>query len=150
VEFAGSELRGGTGNDLLTGSHRCDTLIGGNGHDFLVGYGGKDTLKGGYGKDAFVFSTPQDGVDTIQDFVSGADQLVISAQGFGADLALGLLNASQFSLGASASSQADRFIYHQATGALFFDPDGTGRLKPTQLAELSGNPHLGYQDFLVA
>jgi serralysin len=150
VEFAGSELRGGTGNDLLTGSHRGDTLIGGNGHDFLVGYGGKDTLKGGYGKDAFVFTSLQDGVDTIQDFASGVDQLVISAQGFGADLAKGLLAAHHFWIGAGAADQADRFIYNKSTGALFFDPDGIGSLQQTQLAVFTDRPNISSGDFLIA
>ncbi|MFN7321419.1 MAG: calcium-binding protein, partial [Methylobacterium sp.] len=71
-------LSGGDGNDKLTGSAGNDTLTGGLGTDTLVGGGGDDILTGGAGADRFVYSASGFGLDTIQDFWSGAgatDQL---------------------------------------------------------------------------
>ena len=62
---------GSIGDDTITGSTGADTLSGGNGADRLVGGGGADTLTGGFGADTFVFDSPNDGIKTITDFVSG-------------------------------------------------------------------------------
>lgn len=43
----------------------------------------------------------------------------------------------------------DRFIYDDATGALFFDADGTGSLAQVQLAQLSANLVLGSSDIAI-
>lgn len=44
-------LRGGLGNDVLTGGAKSNVLWGGEGNDKLVGLGGDDYLVGGEGKD---------------------------------------------------------------------------------------------------
>jgi Ca2+-binding RTX toxin-like protein len=90
---AGNDLLNGrNGNDSLIGNAGNDTLIGGNGKDFLVGSAGddlldgdngsdtltgglgSDTLTGGNGQDIFVFA-PGEGIDTINDFKLGTDQI---------------------------------------------------------------------------
>lgn len=69
-------LRGGAGNDWLQGGTGNDTLNGGNGRDVLEGGSGNDQLTGGAGRDAFVFN-PNEGNDTVRDFTSGTDSIVL-------------------------------------------------------------------------
>ena len=45
-------LRGGPGNDRLSGGGGADKLVGGTGNDFLFGRGGGDSLFGGPGDDS--------------------------------------------------------------------------------------------------
>ena len=59
------------------------------------------------------------------------------------------MDASQFTLGSSASDSSDRFIYDQSTGALFFDVDGAGGVDQVQFAILSTGPNLSADDFIV-
>ena len=44
-------IRGGDGNDTLTGTKFNDKIIGGNGDDVIIGMGGNDRLEGGAGND---------------------------------------------------------------------------------------------------
>lgn len=69
-------LRGNGGNDWLVGGNGNDTLNGGAGRDVLEGGKGDDVLTGGPGRDAFVFER-NDGSDTIRDFTSGTDTIVL-------------------------------------------------------------------------
>lgn len=68
-----------SGNDVISGDYRDntlmggagdDTLSGGEGSDRLIGESGSDLLKGGIGNDTFVFA-PGFGKDTILDFAAG-------------------------------------------------------------------------------
>ena len=68
------QLLGGTENDALFGGDGADSLIGEAGEDFLAGGKGDDSLTGGSGVDVFAFQ-PQDGDDTITDFVAGEDRI---------------------------------------------------------------------------
>jgi Ca2+-binding RTX toxin-like protein len=47
------------------------------------------------------------------------------------------LQATAFTIGAAASTAQHRIIYNQATGALFYDADGTGAGAQVQFAKLS-------------
>jgi Ca2+-binding RTX toxin-like protein len=53
-----------------------DTLTGGAGRDRLIGGAGNDLLTGGADSDIFRFN-PNDGLDTITDFETGIDRLVL-------------------------------------------------------------------------
>ncbi|QFS43699.1 DUF4347 domain-containing protein [Nostoc sphaeroides] len=74
-------IDGKSGDDLLRGGVGHDMLIGGAGNDTLIGNAGNDTLTGGSGNDRFVYQTLSDRGwvgDTITDFESSNDQLVLS------------------------------------------------------------------------
>jgi VCBS repeat-containing protein len=98
-------LYGGNGNDILYGDgflgggNGVDYLYGGNGDDILYGGMGNDVVTGNNGKDIFALA-PEDGIDTITDFVDGQDKiglyngltygsLTISATNLGAEIAYG-------------------------------------------------------------
>lgn len=77
-------LTGGTGNDRLYGGDGDDTLIGGPGNDLLRGEAGTDALTGGPGSDSFVVDGFDGSTDIIIDYsaedgdiVSGASFLVV-------------------------------------------------------------------------
>ena len=70
-------LKGGKGNDVHKGGKGTDALNGGKGKDVVNGGKGNDTLTGGEGKDEFVFTSAQDGKDTVTDFEDGLDVLVM-------------------------------------------------------------------------
>ncbi|MDB9453448.1 choice-of-anchor I family protein, partial [Dolichospermum circinale CS-541/06] len=70
-----NRLVGGLGNDALTSGVGNDTLIGGAGNDILTGGLGNDVFSF-TGNAAFTSATQ--GLDTIQDFTSGNDQISLS------------------------------------------------------------------------
>ena len=61
------DLRGGAGNDTVTGGSGNDKLNGGAGNDTLWGEAGSDQLTGGTGSDIFVYKAG-DGSDLVMDF----------------------------------------------------------------------------------
>jgi Ca2+-binding RTX toxin-like protein len=151
-------------NSVIVGGLGNDTLNGGNGDDLLTGRGGNNQLTGGLGKDTFNFLSPGNGVDTITDFTVADDKIRVSAGGFGgglqgpnqSDLTSSSaannaipLTAEQFRLGSSAVTSSDRFLYNSATGALYFDVDGSGSNAPVQFAQLSSNLPLTSRNFEV-
>ncbi|MGB3612923.1 MAG: alpha/beta fold hydrolase [Elainellaceae cyanobacterium] len=69
-------LLGDIGDDLLVGGTGADTLAGGAGNDQLRGGFGADRLRGGAGQDHFWLEAAG-GIDIIQDFQDGIDQLVL-------------------------------------------------------------------------
>ncbi|MGK7887691.1 MAG: hypothetical protein AB4042_00055 [Leptolyngbyaceae cyanobacterium] len=60
-----------------------------------------------------------------------------------------VLGSDRLMLGSTAIDGGDRFIYNPATGALSFDPDGTGTQAPVQIASLIGRPTLSHTDIIV-
>lgn len=71
------KLDGGDGNDVLFGDIGNDTLRGGNGRDILFGGLGDDTLWGGAGADSFHFGRLEGGGNTIADFNTAEDQIIL-------------------------------------------------------------------------
>ncbi|NES22364.1 MAG: calcium-binding protein [Symploca sp. SIO3E6] len=136
--------------ELLTGSNFDDQLIGDAGNNTLGGLLGDDLLTGGAGADKFNFSSSNQGIDTITDFDSTeGDQIRVFISGFDNELTVGLLDAEEFTIGSAATKASDRFIYDDTTGALFFDPDGTGVLAQVQFAQLSGGVALTNSDIFA-
>ncbi|MBD2092879.1 calcium-binding protein [Microcoleus sp. FACHB-1515] len=144
-----NRLLGLGGSDRLVGFSGNDVLLGGNGEDELLGGRGRDTLIGEAGRDRFSFEFRDEGPDRIQDFSVGQDTIGVSQQGFGRNLGRGTLSARRFHVGASASDRSDRFIYDPNRGALFFDSDGSGRTRQTQIASLDRNLNLTRRDIFV-
>ncbi|MEH1789452.1 MAG: calcium-binding protein [Nostoc sp.] len=143
-------LNGGTGNDTLIGGAGNDTLIGDTGNDILTGGNGNDTLYGGDGIDTFAFNSYHEGIDSIYDFNASNELIQVSATGFGGGLSIGSLSASQFTLGTSATTSSQRFIYDNITGALFFDQDGSaGGFAQVKFAQLSAGLSLTKNNFVV-
>ena len=75
-------IKGGDGNDKLYGEKGNDSLIGGAGDDSLWGGAGSDILTGGGGADVFIYNNG-DGNDTITDFDSSVDKIIVNAGDIG-------------------------------------------------------------------
>ncbi|WP_375470883.1 beta strand repeat-containing protein [uncultured Nostoc sp.] len=144
---------GATGNNTVIGGNGDDTLTGGSGNAILIGGKGNDRLFGEGGIDTFVFNSFDEGLDLIRDFGANNEPnelIQVSAAGFGGGLSAGVLQASQFTLGESATTLLQRFIYNSATGALFFDSDGSaGAFTQVQFAGLSPGLSLTNNNFVV-
>jgi Ca2+-binding RTX toxin-like protein len=145
-------LLGTDGNDTLYGLAGNDTIYGGTGDDIIFGGAGVDSLFSGAGNDIFRFNRSTDGIDKIHDFVFGSDRIEIASAGFGGSSVVGnagVLDASMFSLGTSATTSSQRFIYNDTSGGLFFDADGIGGTAQVRLAQLVGNPTLTNDSFRI-
>lgn len=134
----------------LTGSNSANTIIGNNGANVIDGKGGNDVLVGAGGADTFAFTTAfgAGNIDRIEDFQVGVDKIGLEDTIFAA-IAPGALAAGAFFAGTQAADGDDRIIYNQATGALYYDPDGIGAAAQVQFATLSGGPLLTSADFVL-
>ncbi|WP_445632474.1 Hemolysin-type calcium-binding region [Nostoc sp. DSM 114161] len=143
-------LSGGDGNDYISALDAFGNNIikGDYGNDTLNGGFGNDSLYGGSGIDTFGFKSFNQGVDTIYDF-NAANEVISIA--FGYDFGgKGVLSASQFIIGTSATTNAQRLIYNSTTGALFFDEDGSGStFSQVQFAQLSAGLLLTNNHFVI-
>jgi RTX calcium-binding nonapeptide repeat (4 copies)/Calx-beta domain len=134
----------GSGNNNISGLDGDDTIDGG---------AGSDDLFGGNGNDVFIFSNPTQGVDIINDFGIGNDQINISLSGFGGiEIVgnIGILESSVFTVGTIATSANHHFIYDNSSGFLFFDEDGIGGVSQMQIAQLINSPDLSNSNFFVS
>jgi hypothetical protein len=147
-------ILGNLGNNLLIGTSGNDVMIGGAGNDTFVGGPGKDTLDGGPGADHFVFNAalnPQKNLDTVVDFTPGVDKILLSHTHFAGIGHVGhLLSASHFTVGAAASTPAERIIYDPGNGHLYYDRDGSGSHAHIHFATIATGLALQSSDFLVA
>ena len=153
---------GNSGNNFLSGRAGNDILRGGDGDDTLYGGSGNDTLTGGAGADTFVFASIFDGIDTITDFASCQDQMLITGQLAQNELKNlvaemhangGVLSAKRFVANNTgvATNASQRIIYDLKTGALYYDADGSGSGVATQFATLSNKPaNLNADNFFAA
>jgi uncharacterized delta-60 repeat protein len=144
----------------LTGSMFADKLTGGSGHDTLLGGAGDDTLIGGKLAD---FMTGGAGADTFRlnglkglttahhltDFASGQDRIVLDNAVFKALLAEGQLAASQFVLGAAATTADQRLIYNDTNGQLLYDADGSGKKAAVLIGVLHNHAAMHAADLWV-
>lgn len=145
-------ITGTGGNDaFLFGFAGNDVIDGGAGNDTIYGGLGLDTLKGGVGNDSFVFNTaPSAGnVDKILDFNVPADTIKLENAVYKALGGNGVLAAAKFWAGAAAHDATDRVIYNKATGAVYYDADGTGAGHQVQIATITNHAALNHLDFVV-
>ena len=142
-------LTANSGNNSLTGRGGNDAIAGGSGDDFLTGSMGADILTGGEGSDQFVYLNPNDGGDTITDFVVGTDKIAAVASGFGGELSAGELSESSFVMGSAATNSEQRFVFNDASSELFFDADGLGAASQQLIATLDGVSNLSAGDILL-
>ncbi len=111
-------LKGGGGNDSLVGGAGNDTLVGQGGNDVLAGGAGDDVLNGGGGKNMYVFSSLNDGIDTILGF-KATDVIDLR----------GILNQGAFASGGTAFARLSEFVKLAAVGSdtqVLIDLDGSG------------------------
>ncbi|MBD2563991.1 calcium-binding protein [Nostoc linckia FACHB-391] len=138
----------------ISGTRYDDLIVGSNGNDTLSGSDGNDNLYGGGSTDTFAINSFYEGVDSLYDFDTTNELIQISAfgffAGFGSGLSVGSLQTSQFTIGTSASTIAQRFIYDNSTGGLYFDADGNaGGFTQVKFAQLSTGLSLTNNNFVV-
>ena len=120
-----------------------------------MGGDGLDSLTGGSGSDVFKLSSAaSQNMDTILDFVSGEDKIYLSKAAFAKVGSSGNLKANAFYTDANATAghdADDRIVYNSATGALYYDADGSGSVAAVQIAIIGvGNhPTMGAADLVV-
>jgi Ca2+-binding RTX toxin-like protein len=130
----------GNGNNTGIGNAAANAMNGGAGNDLLAGLGGDDILTGGDGYDMFRFS--ETGNDTITDFVTRVDKILLSNTAFSHTATV------DFVLGTAATGTNSAILYDQATGALAFDADGTGAGAAVSIANLGAATILAANDVI--
>jgi Ca2+-binding RTX toxin-like protein len=138
-------------NERFFGMAGNDALLGGAGDDYLSGGEGRDKLTGGTGSDQFVFDAALNrstNVDTITDFVSGLDKIVLDNEIFSEFLA-GEDVSDHFSATGRALDSDDYLIYSASNKTLYYDADGNGSGSAVAFAVLTGVNTLSHQDFLI-
>ena len=165
LTLTGGAAINGTGNALanllignaafntLGGAAGNDTISAGAGNDTLAGGLGNDRLAGGAGVDKFLFNTKPGATnrDVVTDFNHFQDTVLLDHAVFTKLGGNGALKAAFFHVGAAAADSDDHIVYNKATGALFFDADGSGHgAAAIQFATLTNRPaNLAANDFFV-
>ena len=147
-------VQGGTGSDTIIGADGGQNLSGQGGGDRLHGAAGNDTLWGGGSGDHFVFrETGTANADTLGDFASGTDKIVLDASVLGALGASGNFAAGDGRFWASSTGMAhdadDRVLYNTGTRQLFYDADGNGAGASQLIATLQSGATLVATDIVV-
>ncbi|MBW8881087.1 MAG: hypothetical protein JF615_06590, partial [Asticcacaulis sp.] len=144
-----NQLTGNANGNYLGGLGGTDILRGNDGDDRLVGGAATDKLYGGNGADQFLFSAPgaANGVDRIEDFVSGTDFLAFTGSDYG--FASGThLTSAQFFNGTTAVGSGPQFFYNTTTHTLCYDSDGAGGAALVGLAIFDNFAALAASDFV--
>lgn len=143
-----------TGSSLLhfTGNAEDNSIIGNAASNRLNGGLGTDILIGGDGEDSFIMSTNDGTVDTIEDFESGIDKLLLSKTTFS-----NLVSNSPTTNGVSISSsdfitvsninvsfnELNNTNYHlffdSSNTSLYYDADGSGTTDAIKIVEVLGD-----------
>jgi len=144
---SGQGLHGGDGNDTLQGSFRSDLLVGGTGNDSITTGDGADDI-------LFDAAPGSANADVIKDFTSGSDTVQIDGTVFSGIGFTGRFTAADArfysAAGANAAHDADdRVIYNTTTGQLWYDADGNGGGAAQLIATLEGTPAVAATDIEV-
>lgn len=141
-------LRGDNGRNALRAGDGDDTLNGRAGDDLLEGGSGEDRLTGGAGADQFLFrGASNEGADTITDFTSGTDTVLLRGVNFGG-LEAGTLSSANFALDA-AGDRNDFLIFDQSSNTLLYDADGNGAGVGVEIASFSNGAILSAADIEI-
>lgn len=139
------------GDDVVRGRGGNDWIKADGGDDILYGGTGKDTLSGGSGHDTFVFDTKagSKNVDTISDFSNKSDMIAIDHLVYRGIGSAGELEEDAFQVNRTgrAEDDADRVIYNEKTGDLFFDADGNGSGAAVKFAHITAGLKLTEANF---
>lgn len=131
--LSGSGNINGTGNalaNMLTGNAGANTLNGGGGADVLNGGAGADVLWGGEGADRFIFDSLI-GSDSVQDFESGVDRIVLDNSALG-----GVGNNDAVLDGAIVTATAG---FDNAAELIIFSNLITGTITNNSASDIIGN-----------
>ena len=154
IEQLSAADQSATGAITLIGNAGANRVIGNNGANVLAGGDGQDVLIGLGGADTFSFSNfGAANADTIQDFSKAQGDKIQLVNSAGADFdaitGTGTLSAAQFTTGTVATTAAQRIIYDQDTGRIFYDADGNGAGAAELIAQLTPGTVLDNTDFTV-
>ncbi len=129
-----------------------DVIVGSGQGNHIAGRGGNDTLTGGAGPDTFIFDRAlgPTNVDTITDFQPSVDRALLRSSVF-SNLATfqAHLDPTMFHAGTAAADANDHIIYDQASGNLWYDPDGTGGEAQVLFAVLARHDAVTPENFLI-
>jgi hypothetical protein len=132
AQIPGKTVRGGAGDNNLTGTRGNDKLLGGLGNDRLVGSLGKDVF------------------DKIIDFVAKDDSIQLENAIFKkVGTKTGLLSKAFFKIGDKAKDANDYLVYNNKTGALSYDADGSGKAAAVKFAQMQKGLYLSHADFVI-
>jgi serralysin len=143
-------ITGNSGKNKLAGLGGKDSLDGGEGNDQLDGGTGHDTLTGGGGADKFAFTVAvtSGNSDVITDFSVADDTIVLSQKVFTA-LAKGTISDADAAYATDGDAASAHIIYDSATGALFYDKDGSGSALDVKIATLAAGLTLTLDNFVI-
>ncbi|MBV2133243.1 hypothetical protein KRX52_10580 [Pseudomonas sp. MAP12] len=142
-------INSGAGDDDILAGSGNDKVVAGAGADRIDGGEGADVLSGGSDNDIFVFSNlAVGGIDRIQDFAKG-DILALDTSVF---TQLAGAAVENLTLGSAAADGDDYLVYNAATGALYYDADGSGADAAIQIAGIKGEGAklIAFDDFQFA
>ncbi|WP_134497553.1 M10 family metallopeptidase C-terminal domain-containing protein [Microvirga pakistanensis] len=135
---------GGKGNDLIVGNAYANVIKGGLGNDTLKGLGGRDT---------FVFSSKPNSktnIDKILDYSVASDTIQLAKASFSKIVTKkGALKSNEFWKGTKAHDRDDHIIYDTKSGALYYDPDGTGSAAAIKFATIGKNLKMSAAEFVI-
>ena len=107
-----------------------DAIVGGSRNDTFFASLGNDIFTGGAGNNTFAFNSPNLGSDRITDFnnTTRADQIQVSAAGFGGGLTVNQDVTSAFGTSANANfgTTSERFHFDTANQTLYYSATGSG------------------------
>jgi Ca2+-binding RTX toxin-like protein len=156
ISGPGVNIKGGAGDDTLSGGSRNDTLQGGIGDDRLTGSPGNDVLIGGSGADQFNFNLfgfapVGSNINRIRDFSVVDDEILISVQrtqyNFGNEANLLLKGANPTN--ATTAAGVAQLLYNTTTGLLSIDANGATAGGVTHFAQLTTKPNLTAKDIWI-
>jgi Ca2+-binding RTX toxin-like protein len=140
-------VKGGNGDDHITGGNGADKLVGGKGDDVLTGGNGADLLNGARGNDVFAYTaTAQStgpGFDTIEGFSTKLDKIELwfSVTGVDAAVSHGGLSLASFDGDLAAALGPGELAGNHA---VVFTPD-SGDFSGDAFLVIDANGMAGYQ-----